>query len=42
MTKTKKADVEERPEAFLRVGLLFSRRPGSADSPFLRSSDDRD
>jgi len=34
-TRTKKADVAERPKAFDHVGLLVNGLPGMAGSPFI-------
>lgn len=38
-TENKKADAVERPEAFDRVGLLANGSPGTAELPFIKSSD---
>ena len=33
--RNKKTDVEEHPQVFRHVGLLFNKRPGAARLPFI-------
>jgi hypothetical protein len=39
-TENKKAEVADRPEAFDHIGILVDRPPGTAELPFVKSSDD--
>ena len=40
VAKNKKADVVQRPKAFAYAGVLPNEPPGSAELPFIQSSDD--
>ena len=40
--RQKKADVGDHPEVFGHVGLLVDRPPGTAELPFIKSSDNFD